>query len=400
MSKDQFYHRKNLEGKMNLKKILIGASVLTAVVVPTASASSLSQAKDKSAQLQAEASHASNQVAKDKQQVNTLQKQVNSYTESINTVQQQVNDNMAQISALNKQLNDLNTQINNTQTQLKKDQDEFMSDVRVMYEDGSARYMDVLFSATTFSDLVDRLQMLSLISKHDKDLADQVKSLEDSLVSQQSSKKSAVADLQKKQSDYQALLITQKNLQNIKKQALSQVSTQLKVDNNHHRLLESQIQLTQQQIAAIEEETKRAEQQGSDPGYVQKTEKSFGQVNVNSLVSYAERFIGLPYIWGGTTPNPGFDCSGYTQYVFSHFGVQINRTAADQFAQGIPVSRGNLRSGDLVFFSTYAPGATHVGIYIGGGMFINAEDAGLMITSLSNSYWSPRYIGAKRYFNS
>lgn len=385
---------------MNFKKIVVATSVLTAIIVPTASANSLSQTKEKSAQLQAQASQASKQVAEDNQQVNTLQKQVDSYTESINTVQQKVNDNMAQIATLDKQLKELNTKIKNTETQLKQYQDELMSDIRIMYENGSAKYMEVLFSSTTFSDLLDRMQMLSLISQHDKDLADKVKSLEASLVSQQSSKKSAVAELQKKQSDYQALLITQKNLHNIKRQALAQVSVQLKADNNHHRILESQIKLTQQEITAIEEETKRAEQQGSDPAYIHKTEQNFGQVNVNSLISYAEQFIGRPYIWGGTTPNPGFDCSGYTQYVFAHFGIQINRIAADQFAQGISVSEGDLKPGDLVFFSTYAPGATHVGIYIGNGMFINAEDAGLMITSLSNSYWNPRYIGARRYFNS
>jgi peptidoglycan DL-endopeptidase CwlO len=114
------------------------------------------------------------------------------------------------------------------------------------------------------------------------------------------------------------------------------------------------------------------------------------------LIAIARQFIGAPYVFGATGPN-GFDCSGFTQYVFSQAGVQLFRAADDQYTQGRSVSRDVLHAGDLVFFSTYEPGPSHVGIYMNNGYFIHAgSSTGVTISHLSNRYWAARYIGAKR----
>ncbi len=111
---------------------------------------------------------------------------------------------------------------------------------------------------------------------------------------------------------------------------------------------------------------------------------------INSSLNY----IGVPYVFGGTSPS-GFDCSGFTSYVFANAGIYIPRTADAQFEIGTPVS--DLQAGDLVFFTTYAPGASHVGIYLGDGQFINASSSrGVAIDSLNSSYWGSCYIGARR----
>ncbi|MCL6444341.1 MAG: C40 family peptidase [Alicyclobacillus sp.] len=183
------------------------------------------------------------------------------------------------------------------------------------------------------------------------------------------------------------------------RRALADVKQNIQTATRRTTLLESQIQLTQAQIQQIESETQKAQQLMQDPTYVQQQRAALGNADPGSLLKYAETFIGTPYVWGGTSPS-GFDCSGFTQYVFAHFGVNLNRTSEDQFAQGIPVSQSDLQPGDLVFFSTYAPGATHVGIYMGNGMMIDAEDSGVIITSMSNSYWASRYIGARQVLQS
>lgn len=117
--------------------------------------------------------------------------------------------------------------------------------------------------------------------------------------------------------------------------------------------------------------------------------------NSSSLVENALSLVGVPYVFGGTSRS-GFDCSGYTQYVFKGSGISLPRTSASQFNVGSSVSRAQLQSGDLVFFTTYAAGASHVGIYIGGGNFVHASNSGVRTTSLSDSYYANRYVGARR----
>jgi len=115
-----------------------------------------------------------------------------------------------------------------------------------------------------------------------------------------------------------------------------------------------------------------------------------------ALVAFAKQFVGVPYVWAGGSPS-GFDCSGFTYYVFNNFGISIPRMADEQYYSGARVSEPQL--GDLVFFSTYEAGPSHVGIYIGGNQFIHSSSGtgDVTITSLSSSYYSARYLGASRY---
>ena len=112
------------------------------------------------------------------------------------------------------------------------------------------------------------------------------------------------------------------------------------------------------------------------------------------LTKSALKFLGVPYVFGGTTAS-GFDCSGYVQHVFAMLGISVPRTADAQYYAGKKIV-GGMRPGDLVFFQTYEPGPSHVGIYLGNGKFAHASSHGVMVSSLSNSYWAARYIGAKR----
>ena len=111
------------------------------------------------------------------------------------------------------------------------------------------------------------------------------------------------------------------------------------------------------------------------------------------VVQYAKRFIGVRYVYGGSSPRSGFDCSGFVRYVYAHFGVSLPHSSYAQFDDGRRVSRGSLRPGDLVFFD----GVGHVGLYVGNGRFIHAPHTGtrVQITPLAGWY-SSRFSGARR----
>jgi cell wall-associated NlpC family hydrolase len=126
------------------------------------------------------------------------------------------------------------------------------------------------------------------------------------------------------------------------------------------------------------------------------TKTGIQKIKANEILSTAARYKGVPYVFGGTTPR-GFDCSGYVQYVFKQRGANLTRTADTQFLEGMALRKSQLKPGDLVFFSTYEAGASHVGIYAGDGKFWNATSSrGVMLSQLNDSYWGARYYGARR----
>jgi len=116
-----------------------------------------------------------------------------------------------------------------------------------------------------------------------------------------------------------------------------------------------------------------------------------------ALVDTALSLRGVPYRNGGTDPK-GFDCSGFTQYVFAQHGVALARGVRDQFEQGISVSSRKMSPGDLVFFRTTGAGATHVGVVVNGDWFVHAPSSTgvVRVERLSASYWSARFLGARR----
>nr|WP_216366395.1 peptidoglycan-binding protein [Geobacillus sp. BMUD] len=121
------------------------------------------------------------------------------------------------------------------------------------------------------------------------------------------------------------------------------------------------------------------------------------KLDVIELVADAAELLGAPYVWGGDTPEEGFDCSGFIFYLFQQQGVTLPRTVALMWNAGASVSAPEV--GDIVFFATTTNGPSHAGIYIGNGQFIHSgASTGVTISRLDQSYWKQRYLGAKRLF--
>ncbi len=118
------------------------------------------------------------------------------------------------------------------------------------------------------------------------------------------------------------------------------------------------------------------------------------------IADYALQFVGYPYVYGGSSPS-GFDCSGFTSYVYRQFGYSLNRSAASQLSNGTPVSMSELQPGDLVLFKKSGTGskaASHVGIYIGNNQFVHASTStvGVIVSSLSEAYYTTGFVGGRR----
>jgi cell wall-associated NlpC family hydrolase len=121
----------------------------------------------------------------------------------------------------------------------------------------------------------------------------------------------------------------------------------------------------------------------------------------SQLIQTAIGFQGVPYKLGGETPETGFDCSGFVRYVFAANHVVLPRTASEQFDAGMDVPVTEIRAGDLLFFSTIAPGPSHVGIAIGDGRFVHAPGANsaVRLDRIESPYWREHFIGARRLVN-
>jgi len=124
------------------------------------------------------------------------------------------------------------------------------------------------------------------------------------------------------------------------------------------------------------------------------------QAKVDAVLNRAKSFLGTPYVWGGASPSDGgFDCSGFTQYVFAQSGYNLNRVSKDQALNGTYVPRGSTQPGDLVFYSHAQNGVIdHVGIYLGNGKMIHSPKTGdvVRIADVTTDYWTSRYVTTRR----
>jgi cell wall-associated NlpC family hydrolase len=140
----------------------------------------------------------------------------------------------------------------------------------------------------------------------------------------------------------------------------------------------------------------------AEPGEPQQKPATKNDRDMGSIAARtAERFVGIPYRWGGENVVDGMDCSGFVRAVYNLCGLSIPRTSREQFKAGDAVVKEDLRDGDLVFFGSSEDAINHVGIYVGGNRFVHAPKRGeeIRATSIDESYFEKRFIGGRRYFN-
>lgn len=156
-----------------------------------------------------------------------------------------------------------------------------------------------------------------------------------------------------------------------------------------------------EELKKLQETTHRDQVASIPPAEKPQRKASRGERDMGAIAARtAERFVGIPYRWGGDTVVDGMDCSGFVRAVYNLCGVSIPRTSREQYKAGDSITKVDLQDGDLVFFGSTADTINHVGIYVGNGKFVHAPRRGeeIRVTAINESYFEKRFIGARRYF--
>ncbi|MDQ7093493.1 NlpC/P60 family protein [Desulfosporosinus sp. PR] len=373
----------------------IGVFLLTASVIPVRADDlhdQLNQSQRQLEQLNGTLSDQKDKVATATAQVLGLKQSVQALNSSIAREQTLLNQEQGHL----KDLEDQQAKLEDQRQEHVKALGQFLKN---NYEDGVSTYIAVLLDATSLSDFIDRADKIQMIvgtySKLQNDLAALNSTLDDQKKLINQKKATIQTTLQEKTQTQQSVQQALDKQQVI----LAQLSSAEKETLNQSLNTKAKVNRIQQLIQQQELEAANAAKDNGaigrgDSGGVSGTVAISG--GAKQVLGYASQFLGIPYVWGGTTPSPGFDCSGYVQYVYRHFGISLSRTSEQQFNNGVAVSRSNLQPGDLVFFHTYASDASHVGIYVGNNTMINSSNGGVSYDDMTNSYWSSRYLGARR----
>lgn len=288
-----------------------------------------------------------------------LEKEIELLDSQIEELIQKINDDDKNIEQTKKEIKESEDQLEQLEKDLDEEQVLFSKRVRTMYMTGKDSYLEALLSAKGISDFASKVEAIKSIMDNDK-----------KMLASMNNKK---LEINKKQV---ALNEKSEKLINLK------IDNQEKLKNlneskNAQKLLLEQIKSEQQSLVS------KVDIQINVDEFLKQLDSNQNEMEDLSLerkdlLKFAVKYMGISYHWGGTSPETGFDCSGFTQFVFANCGIRIGRTTYDQLNNGVQVSRSELKPGDLVLFGS-AGSPHHVGIYVGNNCYIHSPRTGDVI---------------------
>jgi cell wall-associated NlpC family hydrolase len=381
--------------------------VTPAAAVSRSELDALKQQQEQLAQqksgIQAQYDEISGRVSSQKQRLDLLTDQLDITNSEIENLSQQIAIYTGSIAEMENQLN----------IDSQKEQEllaHYKIRVRAMEENGKFTYLAILFGAKSFDDLLSRIDCIQEIMEYDSGLVEDVRAAQAKVQDAKADMEAEMAEQEKVCAEYkekQAELLSQQAevedvLESLQADS-AEYESQLASVSALQTSLSGQISDMEAELAELEriraeqEAARRSAAQGSSQGS-QWYGDTAGTASGQDIVDYAMNFLGVSYVYGGTSPS-GFDCSGLVYYCYRHFGYSVNRTAAGLAYNGTEVSSYDLQPGDVILF-TSSDGSYigHTGLYIGNGQFIHAPHTGdvVKVSSLSDAYYTNHYWGARR----
>lgn len=313
-----------------------------------------------------------------------------------------LSENKNKIQATQNQIAATQKEIEKAEIEIKAEKVLFDKRMRVMYINGTGGYVGILLGSKNFGDFYLKIETIKKVVEYDNKIIEDLKAKREVINQKKIVLDKTNSDLlvlkaenEKKMAKLNETKNSQKVLVAKSKVQQDGINARINTANLNLASIDKKIAISRGAsiAAAAEAARKSATNPVAGSGTVSGGSSTVAYAGNDAVVAFAYKFMGLAYVWGGTTPS-GFDCSGFVQYVYAHFGVGISRVTTDQIHDGSAVSRDQLRSGDLVFFGSPSE-PHHVGMYVGNDEYIHAPKTGDVIKVSSLSGRSD-YAGARR----
>jgi peptidoglycan DL-endopeptidase CwlO len=312
------------------------------------------------------------------QEKQQLEIKVEKIDNQISMVMGEIKDSETEIKGIQADITNVEKEVKASEKKLADQQNLYNDRLRAMYMSGSNSYIGVLLEADGISDFITRVEAIRTVITYDQKVMSEM----DAAKAELDGKKAALKEkndkiVATKAENEQKLTALNKDKTELDK-SLASLKTYANVSDGTSKTVA---------VAVTSVKTIRESATTYEPS------RGAAEISSSAVVAYASNFIGTPYAWGGNGPDT-FDCSGFTSYVFRHFGISLPRTASGQQGVGVSVAKSDLQPGDLVFFGSPAH---HVGIYVGNGCYIHSPKTGdvVKISSLASR---SDYSGARRVY--
>ncbi|WP_340003201.1 NlpC/P60 family protein [Oceanobacillus sp. FSL K6-0127] len=418
--------RKTFMALSTVAVVGLGSTLFTV----SAQAESIQDIENKQAQIQEERdaikanlSDADSKIAEVLIDLEKLNEEIEKVNKALKENQKQMDNTNEAISEKEDEVAQLEKEIKELEKAIEK-RFEILKERAVSYQQsgGDISYLEVIFGSQSFGDFISRVSAVNKISESDSSLIKKQEEDKAAVEEKQDAVLAKLDELNEMKIEIEGMLA----LVEEQKASNEDKKDTLKAKENDLRVLKDELQVEDSKLATLEKEVKTSLQAAVEPapetevasanatgntdtgssekaasgGELQtlskeSTSRPAASGNLSTAINAGFSHIGTPYVWGGKGPG-GFDCSGFVSWAFAQAEISIPSSTTGLATTGTKVSSSNMQPGDIVFFDTYKKNG-HVGIYLGGGKFIGAQNStGLAVADMTSGYWESKFAGHVR----